>query len=735
MKSERTVQIMLALAAVGSVIATGACVLGCAWILLAAAGRLVTPPAFAQTSRPAVELERAINQEQVDGNLNAAIAAYQKIAADAAAPREVRAKALLQLAGCYEKLGRQAGDVYQQIVRDYGDQPAAAQARTRLAAMKKEAGGGATARKIDLAGRNLSPWHTDGEHVVYSNAATGELIYGDLAGKTKRVIYKAAPGDLTDYYPSRDFSMVAMFFADKPGRPGYIALIKNDGTGYRELVRNDEQGQSQGLGLDLVGRITWSWDKRDLLFSGANRTSAPVYRGGRVLAVSVSDGKRRKIVEVEPWAARGAMFSPDGRFVAYETIDNVNPFRTYVVPAAGGKPSLIHEELNPELSGGMYYPSFHDWTADGRYLAITSSSGGAPALQLFPVEDGQAAGPPILVRPGRFFIGSTTPAGALVSWLAEPPGITIRLAPLDPEGKVGAWQRLDLRGRSLGGASEIVVFSPDSNEIVYTARNDDPGQPGATIARVRNLTTGQDRELYRSTTLAACFLWPEPARVLCGEASSGPGDLSAGKVKAFSISLESGAISPLGEAPIPVAYIAFEPSRDGRSAYLARARDASGTIDLVRMEAATGQETVVERNVSNTSFFRLSPDERWLVRGSDWKLEVRPTSGGDWKLLASVNKANKAVAQWGGVLRELAVAPDGRWVIYHDVDAGGKQALFRVPISGGAPERLGEYFSPTPQFGYFGISPDGRKIVATSLGEERREMWLVQNLVPAAPKR
>jgi WD40 repeat protein len=84
-------------------------------------------------TKPAVELEGAIAKEQVTGDLKAAMTAYQSIASDASAPRDVRAKALLRLAGCYEKLGQQARKVYQQILRDYADLPAAAQARARLA--------------------------------------------------------------------------------------------------------------------------------------------------------------------------------------------------------------------------------------------------------------------------------------------------------------------------------------------------------------------------------------------------------------------------------------------------------------------------------------------------------------------------------------------------------------------------------------------------------------------------
>ncbi|MEJ2147639.1 MAG: hypothetical protein P8020_21165, partial [Acidobacteriota bacterium] len=58
------------------------------------------------TEDPAVLLERAIQLETVDGNLDAAIELYQQIAAENGNHRALAAKALLRLGGCYEKLGQ-----------------------------------------------------------------------------------------------------------------------------------------------------------------------------------------------------------------------------------------------------------------------------------------------------------------------------------------------------------------------------------------------------------------------------------------------------------------------------------------------------------------------------------------------------------------------------------------------------------------------------------------------------
>ena len=78
-----------------------------AWIALILGAQLLAPVAHGQMP-PGGELEGAIAKEQADGDLKEAIDAYRRIAANVAAPCDVRARALLQLARCYEKLGQQA---------------------------------------------------------------------------------------------------------------------------------------------------------------------------------------------------------------------------------------------------------------------------------------------------------------------------------------------------------------------------------------------------------------------------------------------------------------------------------------------------------------------------------------------------------------------------------------------------------------------------------------------------
>ncbi len=129
---------------------------------------------------------------------------------------------------------------------------------------------------------------------------------------------------------------------------------------------------------------------------------------------------------------------------------------------------------------------------------------------------------------------------------------------------------------------------------------------------------------------------------------------------------------------------------------------------------------------------RLTPDERWLVWADGFNLRVRPVSGGDWRLLVTVQKA----ATTNTFATEFAPTADSKSVLYHDVDHTGKHGLFRVPIAGGAPERLGDYAGPAAWFGNLEVSPDGRRILAESVSpEQQTELWLLRNFAPASAKR
>jgi hypothetical protein len=139
-KADRKERLILAITASCSVALTGGMAASLIYLLLALVSPAAGRPAFAQPGPlgAGIQLQAGIEKEEVDGDLKAAMDIYQKIAADQTASRDVCAKALLRLAGCDEKLGREFKQVYVQIVRNYPDLPPASQARKRLAQIRQQ---------------------------------------------------------------------------------------------------------------------------------------------------------------------------------------------------------------------------------------------------------------------------------------------------------------------------------------------------------------------------------------------------------------------------------------------------------------------------------------------------------------------------------------------------------------------------------------------------------------------
>jgi Tol biopolymer transport system component len=722
MNEPKIEKVALAVAGLGALILSAAIVASLVYLLLAVGSLLAARSAFAQITA-GVQLEAAIEKEQVEGDLQSAIGAYQKIAADTSAPRNVRAKALLHLAGCYEKLGRQARQVYEQIVRDFADQPAAAQARRRLASLRQQERPASprtmTQRKIEWSRvGDMGPSDTDGQRAVYRDSA-GNLFFGDLAGQSKRMIFKAKPDRAPGFIPSRDFSMVFLRFSGKPGRPSTVAVMKTDGTGYRELLRDDPQGSLFGWEdspSDWNGELlNWSWDDRWLVgFSNHQKG------GGRLWMISVTDGKRRELARVETGTFAHAAFSPDGRFIAYETAPNLINYaaptfekhRVFVLPTPGGEPRLVYESdfRTAQLAGTRLL----DWTADGRYLAIADAPSGKLALYLLPVKNGEAAGKPTFIRYGEFEApGYTTAAGALVYSAAKPGGLVdVYLASLDANGHPGRWQRLDLRGG--GNLDPSPSFSPDGMQIAYVAK--DPEQIGGEALVLRDLASGEERVLHRSNGNLDCEWAYQHPKVFCADW------VDREKTDLFSVAVESGEVERLGS--VSGMTLMWGLSHDDLALYLMRVRTHEGSVDsLVRWEVASRRESLVAQASGPGRVYESpSPDEQWLIRFSYPRLEIRPISGGQWKLLTSFNIPE---------LMQSCVTPDGSWIVYHDTDSSGTDGLFRVSIAGGQPQRLGDFPNNSVE-GSIGITQDGRKIMAVTWPPHQVDLWVLENFVPPA---
>ena len=107
----------------------------------------------------------------------------------------------------------------------------------------------------------MNPADTDGRRAVYQNAA-GELIYRDLAGKSKRVIFNPKLNDLQRWFPSRDFSMALYVYRWQ--RDDKSELLRWEiATGQETIL--EEQRVNQTIYVSADERWLIRWTKQGLV--------------------------------------------------------------------------------------------------------------------------------------------------------------------------------------------------------------------------------------------------------------------------------------------------------------------------------------------------------------------------------------------------------------------------------------------------------------------------------------
>jgi hypothetical protein len=281
---------------------------------------------------------------------------------------------------------------------------------------------------------------------------------------------------------------------------------------------------------------------------------------------------------------------------------------------------------------------------------------------LLPIKDGQPAGDAVFIRYGPCRRGSTNANGALVCQSALPGGAYAAwLGSLDSGGRLVDWKQLNLSGTSSATFSASYArWSPDSTQIAYTTPVEAAGR-NTWAVRLRNMTTGQERELYRgnSSIPAICVWAAQHPNLFCSEFHP------PNTQEVFSVAIDSGHVERLGSFTQTSYWDPYFVSDDDRAIYM----DQEPGHELIRWDIGTHQVTALGRTPGND----IISTDRWMGRRAQETIEIRPTPGGDWKPLISLSPT------------QMGLTADGNWLFYHDVDAAGKHGLFRVATAGGQP--------------------------------------------------
>ena len=676
----------------------------------------------AQNAGPTLEaqLQRVIQAEMARGDCPTSILEYQRIVDRAGSNRRVAAEALLRIAECHRRIGDdEAKKVYSRIVAQFGDQEAAAVARSRI-----------TPRKLGPSNRAIwevpsEPYFwgdvsADGRYIAYGNQTDGDIYVHDFETDTNRRVTRDAKEGTP---PAR---------ADSEGHGDDTWSFSKDGkqlayswrVGRREELRIISLAPGQqtprtllkDADIRFVTPFDWSPDGKSL--------SVGIWRNGRtdsqLTVMSLQDASTRPLKTVNDNTGAslgGGYFSPDGRFIAFSPHQSgtSGPRDVFLVEVATGREIRVTAHpLNDALLG---------WAPDGSIVFISDRTGSS-AIWTVPFANGvvgtaqsidvtppcqscQASGgfetggfgDPFglsasgafyyRVSPGRFtdvkrvnmnfetgtlenrssdvtdtFIGTNSqpqwsPDGRSLAFLSERPrlGRYVVIRTVDSAATKEIRMNLD--------RVVLQAWSPDGSAVAVVGQN--ASQP-PTLFRV-DTRSGEMTELARNAVFRQ---WSGDGKKIVFDRQDAAGirvverDLSSGAER----DLHLGAAGGINR---------LEVSRDGRTIYYRDPVPANAEAHrFVKKDLSTGTETVIIKDRRLVGVF-LSPDERYIATQGPANVSPRPLL-----LVPTDGSESRDLGQGYGTI--LAWAPDSRSIIVTKPAApvaGATGATFWwVPIDG-----------------------------------------------------
>ena len=674
-------------------------------------------------------LQKAMQKETVDGDLNAAIDQYKRILTLRDASRAVAAKALLQIGECHEKLGNaEARKSYEQLVREYGDQAdIAGEARARLAALTRAAASmnrSMAVRRVwagsdvDLEG-GVSP---DGRYICFVDWSTGDLAVRDLVkGENRRVTNKSSRSDeeYADFAAfSPDGKQLAYGWCDKKGWYD-LRAVAIDGSQPRTLHRSGD--------FDYFMPEAWSHDGKYIL-------SIVGKKGGCAIAlVSTADGSVRVLKSVDHLQPQRLSISSDGRWIAYDLPQGENSGQRdiYLLATDGTRNVRLIEHPANDLCPV--------WTHDGKTILFVSDRGGTLGLWLVSVLDGQPKGPAQLIKPdmGRIRPFDITDNGALYYGLTAGTGDVYEVE-MDPKsGKLMASPSLALK--HYVGFNGTPDYSPDGQSLAcISLRGSIAGLvPGNQSLVVRSSKIGGEREFPLNIAPGWELKWSPDSRLVLLS-----GQDTRGHINLYEIDVNTGELRLLfGQVGMNNA----TGSRTGwfpdqKSVYLIgdaqRDEQRRAQSRLIRMDLNGKAEQEIFRYKSDEvelESVTLSPDAR---RFACWQrnrmtesfgMLLIPANGGEPREVFSMKGDGPRFA--GGSPTGLSWTPDGRYLVFaRRAELGNKKMdLWRVAVTGGEPEKVGPLLDNVYDVV---VHPGGNRVVF-STREPRQEVWVMENFLPA----
>jgi Tol biopolymer transport system component len=702
--------------------------------LIALALSIVLSPTdtAAQKSQSAdVLLGAALHQEEVEGNLEAAIETYKKLLAEFPGNRPLAAKAQLHLGLCYEKLGlKQAQEAFQKVVENYPEQSEAVKAaQAKLALLLKAQTPAAKGDKefhlsqvwsgsgaVDTSGA-VSP---DGRYLSFVDWETGDLAIRELATATNRRLTNKG-----SWTQSPEF---ALFSKWSPDSRRIVYQWYNKDEVYELRVINIKESTPRVLYRnrkkeDYVQAFDWSPDGKHVL---AAFFGGPAPIDGKEIQlglVSAEDGSV-KIIKThfeprsgspEPW---GFAFSPDGKYIAYDTSpagQMTGERNIFLITSDGNLEIPLVEHPAGETVIG--------WTPDGQGLLFTSSRTGSLDAWFIRIVGGKPQGAPQLVKPdlGPIEPMGFTSQGALFYGLGG--GATdVYVAGIDSQtGKILSPAKKTVLPYE--GHNAYPAYSPDGKQLAYiSSRRSLPVRSQQIRLCILTLKTGQIQEMGPDLGKFGYPRWATDGRSVSVWGASKDGRLGI-----YRIDVQTGDVVPIVQIDKGREIFSHRWSKDGKVLYYTIGDRAGKACSVFVHNFESGREERLSGSPDDAYEIDISQDGKRLVllnRERKRVIRIMPTSGGEPREIYSFE-------QEGNHIITPAWSADGRYIYFPKLQKfhGDLWDLYRVSVDGGEAQKI-DLAMAQPR--HLSVNPDGQYIAFSSMGAnpEQAQVWVMENFLP-----
>ncbi len=655
-----------------------------------------------QAARPEVALQRAIRTETIDGDLRGAIRQYEAIARGG--DRGAAAQALLRMADCYQKLGdSQAKNTYERLVRDFPEQTqAVSTARVRL--------GAPGARSDAVVARQL--WTTrnysevtitnDGLSAAVAQASPDFEIRNFVTAQTSQHSLRLNPAsDSYLEWPvlSPDREQVAYAWAGNETNWNYQLRVS--------ALQPGAKPKSLGSPFPYVFVKGWAPDGKsilvDLLGSGNPSNIGWIsVADGTLTTVKLHDGRS---------SGSSLALSPDGRFIAYDTLIELGKADREIRIIASDASSESVVVPAPGINASPV------WSRDGTRLVFKSDRSGTIGIWSVPVRNGLSIGPPTKLKADvgdGALIGFTAAGSLLFEQRSSSRDVfSMELDPLAGTLRGTRTRLIDtFVGSNLNPSS-----SPDGQYLSYLSQRTQGLPANKAHLVVRSLETGEERVMPMIFQGGGKPLWLPDGRLILLARNA------QNHTTIYRIDHRRSQIETLLDTGKPAPQLAAL-SPDGRTVYFSTGAPGDLLKNQVTAYDLTSGRRTDFTHAGTSRGMAASPDGRSIAFVATEaitppfraELHVANADGSNVRTILTSNAP-------GDYPLNVAWSSDSRFIYFA---RQGKGSLWRVAAAGGSPTLVGEL--STDAVGTIDISPDGRRVIYGAGGPPTIEVWALENL-------